>query len=115
MLSARLRVELLALLAVRAAPLAVSVVNPGSGTGGCGVLIRSALTDAQQLELYEQLCSGIRGSTQWTYLEQTISEPRHRPWPLCVWQHPFTGRSNLPSEPRPILDMAHALARRAAR
>jgi len=94
--------------------LALSPVSPASpGTHATtGLLIREALQPRLQHLLYAQLCSQVVGSREWETLLN--AEARARPWPLCVWNHPYTGRSNARSKPAGLYSWAEDLARRSA-
>ena len=82
----------------------LAVVHPDKGCPA--VLIRAALDERQQRALYEDLCRSVAQSEEWKVLADTMSEPRYQPRPLAVWNHPYTGRSNMPSQPRPVFDVA---------
>mmetsp|Transcript_48323 Transcript_48323/g.108869 ORF Transcript_48323/g.108869 Transcript_48323/m.108869 type:complete len:265 (-) Transcript_48323:357-1151(-) len=83
-----------------------------------GALIRSALTETEQYQLYSTLCTATEGSTEWHLLSRSCgthgsylpAEPGDRPVPLCVWRHPYTGDSNMLREPSRIFQWAHELA-----
>lgn len=91
------------------ASMRVAVIREG------GVVVRAALGDTGQRRLYDGLCAGARGSYEWQRLESDEVQPTDRPWPFCVWRHPYTGETNSRSDPTPLLDWARDVARRAAR
>ena len=79
------------------------------------MLLGGALSNEEQCQLYEHLCASARHTDEFQILSDTQSEPRDRPRPLTVWQHPYTGRSNIESKPQAIFDTASELAERGAR
>ena len=80
------------------------------------LLIPRALSDVQQSELYQELCSTVRGGAQWHKLLADIeSGPLDpRPQPLCVYNHPHSGQTNAAHPPRLAFSFAQQLAARAS-
>lgn len=93
----------------------VEALHAGFTQDGAALLIRSALGPTEQLRLYADLCRAAQGSYEWERLASSEHQPPDRPWPLCVWQHPFTDETNANAEPVPVLEWAHALAQQTAR
>jgi len=105
--TSRLTLEIL-----RPAP---SLASGGAAPHGeTAVLVRSALDDGEQSRMYSDLCSAALGSYEWGRLSSDADHPPDRPWPLCVWCHPFTDETNANAEPVPVFGWAQSLARRAA-
>ena len=87
--------------------------QPGASSSNA-VLVCGAASDAEQHELYLELCDSVRGSEQWIELSKSSCAGAARPLPLCVWQHPHTRQTNARAKPRLVLDWAHGLAQRTA-
>jgi len=86
-----------------------SILRPRHG-GPSAVLVRSAANEAQQRELYAALCDAAGGSHEWRALSQSQPSASERPYPLCVWRHPYTQQTNARHKPTQVLDWAHAFA-----
>lgn len=96
--------------------LSLSLVLPAEPAcvGDAALHVHSALTDEEQHEIYTELCATSQGSTAWNLLaDGTANSAPDTPWPLCVWQHPYTGESNA-ARPSGALAFGHSLARRSA-
>lgn len=92
--------------------LTCSLLRPEAGLPG--VLVRSAMTEQEQFHFYSRLCAGARGSLEAQRLMSREPPPEYRPWPLCVWRHPFTDETNSPLDMSPQLELANQLATRVA-
>lgn len=82
-----------------------------------GVILRGALTEAQQKYLYELLfgmvdhesaeIKGLRSTA--TAAQMAEKNPDNRPQPFVTWVHPYTRASNARERPTQILDWAERL------
>eukprot|EP00965_Chrysotila_dentata_P230510 6197814-Pleurochrysis_carterae.AAC.1 len=94
----------------------ICLIDPGPSyqASDVAILVRSALDDEQQYNLYRALCKASYGSYEWQRLACQSSYAADRPLPLCVWQHPYTGESNVPLRPHRCFRWACNLAERTA-
>ena len=95
----------------------MSLLRPAASLNhqpGTALLLHRALDEQEQLDLYRKLCAGACGTSEWSRLMSTESQPNDRPWPLCVWRHPFTEETNSALDMSSVFDLAGHLAERAA-
>ena len=94
----------------------LTLLHPRTGcTSAAAVLVRSATTEAQQVQLYESLCAAVQGTHEWQALAGSQATAEERPYPLCVWRHPYTQQTNAQHRPQAVFDWAHGLAERVAK
>jgi len=76
-----------------------------------GVLLKGALTNAEQQWLYREMCALAHGSEEPEILRSTASVPeaRRRPQQFVTWLHPYTRLSTAYRRPTQLLQWAQTL------
>ena len=93
----------------------ISLLQPQGEGAPAAVLVHAAVSDAQQQVLYGALCDAAQETYEWQALSLSSPSAAERPYPLCVWRHPYTQQTNARHTPHLVLDWAHGLAEAVAR